>query len=57
LVVINHVVGLRWEEFVELFVFENLIQSPNFVDSGFSALVSNTRSNGESWSKEMNFPE
>jgi len=48
LVVINHVVGLRRKQLVELFVFENLIESPDFVNRGFSTLVSNTGCNRKS---------
>lgn len=57
LIVIDNVIGLRWEEFTELFILENLIENVNFINSRFGTLVSNTGQQAHGEEAKVNFPD
>ena len=57
LVVVDHVVGLRGEELVELVVLEDGVQDVDLVHGWLSTLVSDSCEHGESSEGEMNFPD
>lgn len=57
LVVVQHMICLWGEKFIELFVLENLIQDPNFINTWLSTSVSNSGQSDKSGEGEVNLPD
>lgn len=57
LIVVDNVISLWGEELVDLFVLEDGVQDPNFIDSGFSTSVSDSCSCYECEESEVDFPD
>jgi len=57
LIVVDNVISLWGEELVDLFVLEDGVQDPNFIDRGFSTSVSNSCSSYECEESEVDFPD
>jgi hypothetical protein len=57
LVIVDDMVSLRGEEFVQSLVLEDLIQDPDLVNGGFSASVSDSGKSSHCEEGEMNLPD
>jgi hypothetical protein len=57
LIVVNHVVGLRGEEGIQLFVLEDLIENPDFVHGGLSTSVSDSSESDSGEEGQVDFPD
>ena len=57
LVVVDHVIGLRGEESLDLLVGEQLIEDPDLVDGGLHAFVSDARSGDQCEESKVELPE
>lgn len=57
LVVVNHVVGLRGEELVELLMLEDGIEESDLVESGLSSLVSDSGGSDQGEEAEVDLPD
>jgi hypothetical protein len=50
------VICLRSEQFVELLILENSIKDPDFINCGFSSLISDSGKSNQTEESEMDFP-
>jgi len=57
LIVVNHVVALRLEQRVDLFVREDGVEQCNLIDGGFSALISDAGGGDGGEESGVDFPD